>query len=26
VDGRERLGEIGRLLCWEGAQDISFEA
>ena len=26
VEGRERLGEVGRLLCWEGAQDISFEA
>ena len=26
VEGRERLGEVGRLLGWEGAQDISFEA
>jgi Protein of unknown function (DUF3830) len=26
VDGRERLPEVGRLLCWEGAQDILFEA
>ncbi len=26
VEGLERLGEVGRLLCWEGAQDISFEA
>jgi Protein of unknown function (DUF3830) len=26
VQGRERLGEVGWLLCWEGAQDISFEA
>jgi hypothetical protein len=26
VEGRERLAEIGRLLCWEGAQEISFEA
>jgi hypothetical protein len=26
VEGREQLGEVGRLLCWEGAQDISFEA
>ena len=26
VEGRERLGEVGRLLCLEGAQDISFEA
>ena len=26
VEGRERLGEVGRLLCWEGPQDISFEA
>ena len=26
VEGREQLGEMGRLLCWEGAQDITFEA
>jgi Protein of unknown function (DUF3830) len=26
VDGRERLPEVGRLLSWEGAQDITFEA
>jgi hypothetical protein len=26
VEGRERRGEEGRLLCWEGAQAISFEA
>ncbi len=26
VEGRERLPEVGRLLCWEGAQDITFEA
>ena len=26
VDGRDRLPEVGRLLCWEGAQDIHFEA
>jgi hypothetical protein len=26
VDGRDRLPEVGRLLCWEGAQDILFEA
>jgi hypothetical protein len=24
VEGRERLAEMGRLLCWEGAQDITF--
>jgi hypothetical protein len=26
VDGRDRLPEVGRLLCWEGAQDILFGA
>ena len=26
VDGREQLPELGRLLCWEGAQVITFEA
>jgi hypothetical protein len=26
VGGRDRLPEVGRLLCWEGAQDILFEA
>ncbi|HEY7250397.1 MAG TPA: DUF3830 family protein [Methylomirabilota bacterium] len=26
VDGREQLTELGRLLCWEGAQSIIFEA
>ena len=26
VEGREHLPEVGRLLCWEGAQDITFEA
>jgi hypothetical protein len=26
VQGREQLAEVGRLLCWEGAQEISFEA
>ena len=26
VEGRESLAEVGRLLCWEGAQEISFEA
>lgn len=26
AQGRERLAEVGRLLCWEGAQEISFEA
>jgi len=26
VEGRGRLTEVGRLLCWEGAQDITFEA
>ena len=25
VDGREQLGEMGRLVLWEGAQDILFE-
>ena len=25
VDGRERLKEVGRLVVWEGAQDILFE-
>ena len=25
IEGRERLPEVGRLLCWEGAQDITFE-
>ena len=25
VDGREHLEEIGRLVLWEGAQDIHFE-
>jgi hypothetical protein len=25
-EGREHLPEVGRLLCWEGAQDITFEA
>ena len=24
-EGREALAEVGRLLCWEGAQEISFE-
>jgi hypothetical protein len=26
VEGRESLTELGRLLGWEGAQEISFEA
>ena len=26
VEGREQLREIGRLVLWEGAQDILFEA
>jgi hypothetical protein len=26
VEGREHLPELGRLLCWEGAQEITFEA
>ena len=26
VEGREGLAEVGRLLCWEGALEISFEA
>jgi hypothetical protein len=26
VDGREHLGDLGRLVLWEGAQDILFEA
>ncbi len=26
VEGREGLSELGRLLCWEGAQDVTFEA
>lgn len=26
VDGRAQLTELGRLLCWEGAQSIIFEA
>jgi len=26
VDGRENFGELGRLVLWEGAQDILFEA
>jgi len=25
VEGHERLPEVGRLLCWDGAQDITFE-
>lgn len=25
-EGRARLPEVGRLLCWAGAQDITFEA
>jgi hypothetical protein len=25
VDGREQLPELGRLLCWKGAQVITFE-
>ncbi len=26
VEGRENFGELGRLVLWEGAQDILFEA
>jgi Protein of unknown function (DUF3830) len=26
VDGREQLADLGRLVLWEGAQDILFEA
>ncbi|HYB69862.1 MAG TPA: DUF3830 family protein [Candidatus Bathyarchaeia archaeon] len=26
VSGRDQLPEVGRLLCWEGAQDIVFAA
>jgi len=26
VDGRESFKELGRLVLWEGAQDIQFEA
>ncbi len=26
VEGKEQLRELGRLVCWEGAQDILFEA
>lgn len=26
VEGRERLAELGRLVLWEGAQDVLFEA
>lgn len=26
VEGREHLAELGRLVLWQGAQDISFEA
>jgi hypothetical protein len=26
VEGRERLGEMGRLVLWQGAQDVVFEA
>jgi hypothetical protein len=26
VEGGERLSELGRLVLWEGAQDIAFEA
>jgi hypothetical protein len=26
VEGREQLKEMGRVILWEGAQDISFEA
>lgn len=25
VEGKEQLKELGRLVCWEGAQDILFE-
>lgn len=25
TDGLEQLGELGRLVQWEGAQDVSFE-
>jgi hypothetical protein len=25
VEGRTQLPDVGRLLCWEGAQDITFE-
>jgi len=25
VDGKEQLKELGRLVCWEGAQEILFE-
>jgi hypothetical protein len=25
VEGLDRLGELGRLVLWEGAQDVSFE-
>jgi hypothetical protein len=25
VEGREQLRELGRLVVWEGAQDIRFE-
>lgn len=26
VDGAEQLGELGRLVLWEGAQDVRFDA